>query len=119
MIQRVGTALNLNIHLHMLLLDAVYVNGAKGASGRFHRANEPASAELTQLEHTVASRVGRYLERQGWLERDAENDYLALDTADDDPLSVAGTFDQLSRCAGAASRAQGFDVANAAAARQR
>ena len=28
------------------------------------------------------------MERQGWLERDAENDYLALDTAVDDPLSV-------------------------------
>jgi hypothetical protein len=38
--------------------------------------------------HQIAHRVGRYLERQGWLERDAENDYLALDTADDDPLSV-------------------------------
>ena len=50
--------------------------------------NEPASAELKQLVHTIAHRVGRYLERQGWLERDAENDYLALDAADDDPLSV-------------------------------
>lgn len=38
--------------------------------------------------HTIAHRVGRYLERHGWLERDAENDYLALDSADDDPISV-------------------------------
>jgi len=45
-----------------------------------------ASGELTQLAHTLAHRVGRYLERQAWLERDAENDYLALDTADDDSL---------------------------------
>ena len=72
----------------MLFLDGVYLADAKGASARFHRVNAPASAELTQLVHTIAHRVGRYLERQGWLERDAENDYLALDSADDDPLSV-------------------------------
>jgi hypothetical protein len=50
--------------------------------------HEPASGELTQLVHKIAHRVRRYLERHGWLERDAENSYLALDTADDDPLSV-------------------------------
>ncbi len=49
LIQRFGSALNLNIPSHMLFLDGVYVNGAKGASARFHRVNEPASAELTQL----------------------------------------------------------------------
>jgi hypothetical protein len=38
--------------------------------------------------HKTAHRVGRYLERHGWLERDAENGYLALDNADDNPLSV-------------------------------
>jgi len=72
----------------MLFLDGVYVTGTNGASARFHRDNEPSSRELTQLAHTLAHRVGRYLERQDWLERDAENDYLALDTADNDPLSV-------------------------------
>jgi hypothetical protein len=80
--------LNLNIHFHMLFLDGVYIAGTKGASARFYRVNEPSSSELTQLVHTLARRIGRYLERQGWLERDAENDYLALDGADDDPLSV-------------------------------
>ena len=72
----------------MLFLDGVYIAGTKGTSARIHRVNEPSSGELTQLVHTIAHRVGRYLERQGWLERDAENDYLDLDTADDDPLSV-------------------------------
>jgi len=72
----------------MLFLDGVYIAGTKEASARFHRVNEPSSGELTQLVHKIAHRVGRYLERQGWLERDAENDYLALDTTDDDPLSV-------------------------------
>ena len=88
LIQRFGSALNLNIHFHMLFLDGAYIAGTKGASARFHRVNEPSSSELTQLVHTIAHRIGRYLERQGWLERDAANDYLALDGADDDPLSV-------------------------------
>jgi hypothetical protein len=88
LIQRFGSALNLNIHFHMLFLDGVYLAGANAASARFHRVNAPCRRELTQLAHTIASRVGGYLERQGWLERDAENSYLALDTADDDPLSV-------------------------------
>ena len=52
------------------------------------KARAPTGEDLTQLAHTIAHRVGRYLERQGWLERDAESSYLALDTADDDPLSV-------------------------------
>ena len=72
----------------MLFLDGVYVTGTKGANAHFNRVNEPSSGELTQVVHKIAHRVGRYLERQGWLERDAENDYLALETADDDPLSV-------------------------------
>ena len=88
LIQRFGSALNLKIHFHMLFLDGVYVTGTQGARARFHRVDEPTSAELTPLVHKIAHRVGRYLERQGWLERDAENAYLALDTADDDPLSV-------------------------------
>jgi len=42
----------------------------------------PTGAELTQLTHTIAHRVGRCLERQGLLERDAENSYLAADAAE-------------------------------------
>jgi len=39
----------------------------------------PTSRELTQRARTIAHRVGRYLDRQGLLERDAENSYLAGD----------------------------------------
>ncbi|GHL51091.1 hypothetical protein ECZU29_59410 [Escherichia coli] len=31
--------------------------------------------------------MGRYLERQGLLERDVENSYLASDAVDDDPMT--------------------------------
>jgi hypothetical protein len=76
LIQRFGSALNLNIHFHMLFLAGVYVDGPDGAA-RFRGVRAPTTEELTQLSHTIAHRVGRFLERQGLLERDAENSYLS------------------------------------------
>ena len=35
LIQRFGSALNLNIHFHMLFLDGVYIGGAHGYPMRF------------------------------------------------------------------------------------
>ena len=75
LIQRFGSALNLNIHFHMLFLDGVYVDRLDG-SVRFRWVSSPTTQELTQLTQTIARRIGRYLERQGLLERDAENSYL-------------------------------------------
>jgi hypothetical protein len=86
LIQRFGSALNLNIHFHMLFLDGVYVDQLNGAA-RFRWVKSPSSAEITRLTHTIAHRVGRFLERQGLLERDAENSYLASDAVDDDPMT--------------------------------
>ncbi|WP_245248643.1 transposase [Yokenella regensburgei] len=92
LIQRFGSALNLNVHFHMLFLDGVYVEQSHG-SARFRWVKAPTSPELTQLTHTIAHRVGRYLERQGLLERDVENSYLASDAVDDDPMTPAGALD--------------------------
>jgi hypothetical protein len=86
LIQRFGSALNLNVHFHMLFLDGVYVDQPDGAA-RFRWVKAPTSAELTQLAHTIAHRVGRILERQGLLERDAENSYLTGDAVDEDPMN--------------------------------
>ena len=85
LIQRFGSALNLNIHFHMLFLDGVYA-GEAASSTRFRWVKEPTSDELTQLTHTIAHRLARYLERQGLLVRDAEHSYLALDSSDEDPM---------------------------------
>ena len=40
LIQRFGSALNLNVHFHMLFLDGVYVDRPDG-SLRFHSVNRP------------------------------------------------------------------------------
>lgn len=54
----------------------------------FRQVKAPNKAELTPLTHTIVQRVGRYLERQGLVERDTGNIYLtpeAVDTSDEDP----------------------------------
>ncbi len=88
LIQRFGSALNLNIHYHMLFLDGVYTGGSDGHPMWFRRVKAPTGNELTKLTHTIASRVARYLERQGLLERDTGNIYLtpeAVAASDEDP----------------------------------
>ena len=85
LIQRFGSALNLNIHFHMLFLDGAYVERSEG-SVRFRWVKAPTSTELTRLAQTLAQRIGRFLERQGLLERDAENCYLAEEDVDAEPM---------------------------------
>jgi len=88
LIQRFGRALNLNIHFHMLFLDGVYTGGSNEHPLRFRRVTAPTRDELTKLTHTIASRVARYLERQGLLERDTGHSYLtpeAVDSSNEDP----------------------------------
>jgi len=65
LIQRFGGALNLIVHFHMLFLDGVYVDDNVGSGARFRWVKAPTSTELTQLSHTIAHRVSRFLERQG------------------------------------------------------
>jgi hypothetical protein len=88
LIQRFGSALNLNIHFHMLFLDGVYIGGSNGHPVRFRRVKAPTRNELTKLTHTIAHRVARYLEYQGLVEHDTGNVYLtpeAVNASDDDP----------------------------------
>jgi len=85
LIQRFGSALNLNVHFHMLFLDGIYVENKHGKT-TFQRTNAPTQEELARLVHTISHRVALYLERQGVLERDEENSYLQLDGMDEDPM---------------------------------
>ena len=90
------------IHFHMLFLDGVYIDRHDGTA-LFRWVSAPTTQELTQLAQTIARRVGRYLERQGLIERDAddcrdaggratqgavaENSYLTTDAIFEDPMS--------------------------------
>jgi len=75
--------LNAHVHFHMLFLDGVYADNKHRTSG-FHRLKAPTNDELTQLTHTIAHRVGRYLERQGLLVRESDQGYLTADAVDAD-----------------------------------
>jgi hypothetical protein len=65
-IQRFGSAANLNIHFHTLVLDGVYTDGSV-----FHELSPPTSTELARLTRTVAKKVGRTLVRMGFGDDDA------------------------------------------------
>ena len=82
LIQRFGSALNLNIHFHILFLDGVYVYRGD-RSPRFQRLKTPDKSELEDLVQLISQRVGRCLERQGLLEQDSESAWLELEPADD------------------------------------
>ena len=82
LIQRFGSALNLNIHFHILFLDGVYVY-RDNRPPRFQRIKTPNKDELEDLVQLISQRVGRCRERQGLLEQDTESAWLELEPADD------------------------------------
>jgi ribosomal protein S27E len=85
LIQRFGSALNLNIHFHMLVLDGGYLVGTEPPA--FRRIAPPGEAELQALVERLGERIGGALERRGVLVRDAESSYLELEPAADGPMA--------------------------------
>jgi hypothetical protein len=81
LIQRFGSALNLNRHFHTLFLDGGYV-GARDYL-RFQRVKAPDRTELESIVHVLSGLVGCYLERQGLLVRYMDNSDLALESGDE------------------------------------
>jgi hypothetical protein len=89
LIQRFGSALNLNVHFHMLWLDGVYeANAVRPERPRLRRVHAPTSAQLMQLADTIARRVCRHLAKRGWLEGEEEPAFLTDSVAGDDDLDA-------------------------------
>src|SRR3990167_4497084 len=86
-IQRFGSALNLNIHFHMLFLDGVYEVDSACGTGKFHAIETPLSGEMQRLLQRISERIARLLEREGYLERDSEEGSLLLDGFDEDVIN--------------------------------
>ena len=88
-IQRFGSAVNLNVHLHILALDGVYT--FEHGCPRFHRAPAPDAAELERLLETLIRRITRTLVRSGALVAqqydDGEQVWLDLDAGGEDALT--------------------------------
>ena len=80
LIQRFGSALNLNVHLHMIVLDGVYT--FDNDAPRFHSVNAPTPADMQELLARIFRRTVRQLERDGVLIQDSEQPYLDLTQED-------------------------------------
>jgi len=85
LIQRFGSALNLNVHFHLLVLEGVYRRDGENHLA-FLPSPAPSAGELQQLVQQIAARIGRSLERAGLITRDIENAYLAFDPAEEPPI---------------------------------
>ena len=81
LIQRFGSAANLNIHLHCLVLDGVYRCDADGVPG-FIEAGAPTDEELHALLRTVIARLMKMLTRRGVLVQEMGQAWLAEPDAD-------------------------------------
>lgn len=64
-IQRFGGSLNLNVHLHSLVLDGVFTRSAPTAAPVFHDLPAPTDEEVAQVLERVHRRVRRLLRRRG------------------------------------------------------
>ncbi len=80
LIQRFGSAANLNIHLHCLVLDGVY-RSSEGAPV-FHEARAPTMEELQALLAKIIARILKCLTRQGALVEAEGMTYLGEIDAD-------------------------------------
>lgn len=78
LIQRFGSALNLNVHFHMPFIDGVFRETHNGQL-KCHRVHAATNSELNTLVATISQRVASHLERQSLLVRDDESSYLTLD----------------------------------------
>lgn len=71
-IQRFGSALNLNVHTHLIVLDGVFAEDGRGGL-RFHAAPAPREDEMDALVATIARRTARLLRRRRVLVDEAES----------------------------------------------
>ena len=63
LIQRFGSALNLNIHFHMLFLEGVYVDADAEddkCGQRFQTVKRPSAIEMSELTNKISFRIARY-----------------------------------------------------------
>ncbi len=83
LIQRFGSAANLNIHLHCLVLDGVYRRGTDGAP-EFVEVPAPTDEALQTVLHKVIMRMMKLLTRRGVLVEEEGSTYIADNDSDSD-----------------------------------
>ena len=89
--QRFGGSLNLNVHMHVVVLDGVYSKADDGPP-TFHPTPPPTRSEIEHVARDVRSRVLAWLRKRGFLE--------PADEADDDEPNALDACTQLAIAAG-------------------
>ena len=87
LIQRFGSAANLNIHLHCLVLDGVYRCSADGEPV-FVEVPAPTDEALQTVLHKIITRTMKLLTRKGVLVEEQGQTYMADADADSDEARV-------------------------------
>ncbi len=90
-VQRFGGSLNLHVHLHVALLDGVFVRDPRGGV-MFHPAAPPTREELDAIVRRVQHRVAAWLRRHGYLNErpiDERSNELPEQTALDACAAIA------------------------------
>ena len=81
-VQRFGSALNLNLHFHCLVLDGVYAEDPKTGRLRWHRSRRWTTEDVEGLVVRIADRAEAWLARRGYgtgaLDEEVEDDALSL-----------------------------------------
>ena len=106
LIQRFGSAANLNIHLHCLVLDGVY-RRTEGEPD-FQAARAPSRPELEGLVEKIIARLMKMLTRQGYLVEEQGMTSIA----DKSPQVIASRLVHLLHRAGAERRTEDAEPAN-------
>ena len=94
LIQRFGSAANLNIHLHCLVLDGVYRRGTDGVP-EFVEAPAPTDEAMRTVLHKIITHTMKLLTRRGVRVEEQGQAHSADDDSDSDdartlrPLEVA------------------------------
>src|SRR5947209_17499238 len=72
-IQRFGSALNLNLHFHVICLEGVYLDRTdQERTPRFLQSEPPTDTDITEVIQKISRRVIRTLRRLGYLETGME-----------------------------------------------
>ena len=87
LIQRFGSAANLNIHLHCLVLDGVYRRGTDGEP-EFVEVPAPTDEALHAVLHKIITRTMKLLTRWGVLVEEEGSTYMADNDGDSDEARV-------------------------------
>jgi len=92
-VQRFGGSLNLNVHLHVLVLEGLFTR-EDDALPIFHPALPPTRADLLEVVTRVRDRVFRWIHRRGLDERTFPTANEAIDACARE-ATQRGLFDQL------------------------